>query len=1103
MKLADIILEKQEQNEFYERLITDTNVKFWTTLAENAMLPLSESAQQNNIREMQALLYETAFKLPDNQRDRFFDEILNNPLLDESWLGDKAKAAGNLALDGLSALDKGKQVVVDTAKTGIKKAASGVASLYSKYIPDNVKEKIASMGKAAIEAVKKGIDNLNKAANMIINKIAEIKKKYIKEDPCLTVTESLAVLDTLLEAMENQYFVDTKKDLLNKFSSDLQNLPGGLPEHIAKTVSLLKLEGNTVFGKDVRPIAFDITKNGLGGVNSNEATQIITKGLNDNKYFPMSRYFKENQIKSLIMKFDAELSPQNEEPTENKPGNNLEKTKKNCDMDPVERRTMAEKYLGPDSQAGKALAKLGMQEIAQGIIEEINNHPGSFLIAVASAVITIMSGAGALRIAAVVFGSVLPSLGNAYVEYLKKNNKSEETIAFAEKVVSAVRGIATIAQIINIASLVEKGWALMADEPVKAPQLPSDEVVKGAAEKVVAVSHEMKDLSPNAQEVLSAWTQDDGNLELSPKTVSNFFDKVSEHMTPEQFKDFDELVIAAKGDPEKYQELIKVLDNPTSNGIIDVDLENYSKIADATVTTAPMDLSSEHSFTVKSFLDKADISYDDWDSFKDEAMSDYATEKLGVNSFRTIQGVPMTDDEYAEFLKAVPTYEDNPLSKEALNYLHADKFQERANAITKLAIQKAAEENNIALADDFEIVQSDAAVNEPSYSTTDTGTSMFSTAELNDLGIDQNIINKVGTKHAQEFAEMVRNGQVDSSEIKQYIDSMESAGITDKDKIFNGVNKAIEQANAAPIEDIDGTTSDNNTLPNNIKAVGQTLQQSEVMNTIDNDLIKNDVANKIMNDYKSNPEFAKAWDSQGFDREGYIEKLASNEGWFKPLDQTELVKDLKAGGVSDPETAKRIGTHIQNSYDKSSEFRAKWNGMTDDQQKDYIAKMKAKIDEFTAMENAAKTIVENEPKFADLDSATRMYVDGLIKTDQNLIDNWGNLDDAAKDELIAKAEAAKKVQNSLGLGGVSKAYKYGLNPMNGNDYMELGKVVADYDPDTQTKLLKAMNLNYGENSILFRKALEKARVQGTGAVKELFDALRDGDMDSVKKMAKA
>ena len=785
MRLQEIILEQQNRDVAYDRMMTEANMKFWSTITKNAMLPLSESAQSNSMDKITAMLYETAWKLPDDKKDIFFEQLLNNPMLDED-VKDFLKNTGNKALNGVAAtqgaVENAKKKVAGTVIKGVKAAGAFASDIYKNYVPLAAQQQIAKMGKAAIQKVQQGIQKLGNLASKVLAAINKVIAKYKNEDPCRT-NESLEIfLQKINEAIEKQYFIGDKAKLLDTIVPELQKLEGGLPIKLAKTISMLKSSGISVYGRDARGIAYDITSENVGA-NFNDLSKIKDPGLNDNNpYFPMSKYFKDNNIKELIKEFDL---------------GNASTGEGACEISEKDKRTLVEKYMGPDSQAGKALAAIGLQEVAAGMVEEIKKHPGSFLISVLSAIVTIVSGGTALRLAAVIFGSVLPAFGNAYVEYLKTNNAPQEKIDFAEKVVKAIRFIATIAQVINIASFIEKGWLALSANDIETPTLSGTEHVAG----VLNPAHEMSDLSAKSQDILTDWTKADGSLELSPKTVHEFFNNSTKNMTPEQFKKFDDLIQAAKDDPAKYQELVKVLDNPTGNGIINVDMEHAGKIADATKTVAPNGLLDQTNITQAELLKATGISNDDFNKLLDNAKDDYVLKHLG-GSAHLVRGIPLSDKEYA---KAIALgYDKNQFSDSINEYLK--QFQDRKDDITKAAFKSAAQKAGIQLPDNYTI-EPEASIPTDLDAADDLRQTMGDLPNYDKYkvpGLDRDDIRKlyyaIGESEHKlaQITGMVSKGELDPSKVKNLVDNVSSSGQTQSEFI----KSLTESMDINPIADI-------------------------------------------------------------------------------------------------------------------------------------------------------------------------------------------------------------------------------------------------------------------------------------------------------------
>ena len=262
------------------------------------------------------------------------------------------------------------------------------------------------------------------------------------------------------------------------------------------------------------------------------------------------------------------------------------------------------------------------------------------------------------------------------------------------------------------------------------------------------------------------------------------------------------------------------------------------------------------------------------------------------------------------------------------------------------------------------------------------------------------------------------------------------------------------------------------------------------------------VGNKIMKDYTTDPEFAKAWNAEGFDKEGYIEQVAKDNGWFEPLDKDELVKDLKAGGIQDPEMAERVGKQIQDGYENNPAFREKWDAMDDAQQKEFIEKARLEVETLQANEKIASDLMKSDDRLSGLDSRAQKYADGILRNNPDIASTWETMDDASKDLVIKKAEMSSDFQRVL-LKDTQDAFRHGVD-MNGNTILKFGSTLADggYDEATLEHIRKLSNLAYGEQSVEFRKAVSNA-MKHNGALQGLFDAVRDGNKELITKMAQA
>ena len=781
MRLTQIIKENENLNKEYDVIINETTSKFWETLLEMHGKPLSESAIQNEVRDLEGMLFEVGLHLPDAQRIRFFEELQNPTQLNEGVMDIAKKVGGkvaNAAASAQNAIDAGKKAVSNAVFNSVK-------HVWKNYIPQSVKD----MGAVVAQKVGKMLSIMIEKAGKVLGKLANKLSTYGKKDPCFSgVSESMIDIEPMLfESTENAFFKGEKSAILLDNKEAFESMD--IPTKVAKAISLTKKSGIDVYGRDLRGILSDVYR---VLVSDNQSADNVLIGTG--KATSMAKYFKDNGIKQKIKKFENGDNPQVDTET----GENF------CEMKPG----FIDKFFGSDSEIGRAWVKLGLDKESSigSLVSKLSENKTSLFVTLGSLVLTFASGAGALRIAGLVFASVIPLIISARIDTLKERGAPEDQIEFWEKARSISKFVNTVIQIFNIGNLIANGWSATTD--LNADTLQKAEVIvdlpQGAGKGFNSLTDEAKGL-------INGWTAPDGNLELDPGTVKKFFDEVAPNMTEEQFAKFNEIASSGKN----YNELVTILDNPSANGIVDIDLDgvaNTAKIAgesngmfDDEISTPTdvkgvptgMDLSAQDNITQTELLKAAGLRVNDMKEFTDEAMSNYAKDMLGVSEYRTIQGIPMTAEEFKALDAAVGGYGENTFSAETIKYLD-DNFGDRKEEVTKAAFKLVADEKGIKLPDQFNMkpevkLPTDYEAADEMRSTMMDEVPDYASLSNENISSDQvrKLYYAVGEdeKKMNDILNMVNAGKLNGTDIEGMIDAGVSAGQT-QDALFNGITKA-------------------------------------------------------------------------------------------------------------------------------------------------------------------------------------------------------------------------------------------------------------------------------------------------------------------------
>lgn len=435
MRIKSLLNEQLQENTKYDFVIDGVTGKFWESLVEMNGKPLSESAIQKNNKSLETMLIQTAMFLPDFQRERFFESLLNpkDSQLNEGIFGDVASGIAKVQ----DKIDAGKAYVTKKVVAGAKKALEIGGEIFDKFVPESIKK----MGKAIIEKVKVVIGKMVEKAGAFLKKIAEKLTLLGKQDPCAKMAESIDWKPIEKMLKEALYFTGDEKKvnvLADEANFDAVMKAGDISQQTAKAIALLKQSGVEVYGSDFRNILTDVASN----VNDPEALKVA-----QDPNVKMSQWFYDNKMKTKIAAASGVAVG----------GMNGAF----CAIEP----SFVDTHFGSDSQFGKAYAKLGLEKETAlgGIIKELKNSKGSLFITIASLIFSFASGVGALRIVGLVFASVIPLIITARITDLENKGAPKEQIDFWKKARSISKFVNTVIQIFNIGSLIARGWEATTD----------------------------------------------------------------------------------------------------------------------------------------------------------------------------------------------------------------------------------------------------------------------------------------------------------------------------------------------------------------------------------------------------------------------------------------------------------------------------------------------------------------------------------------------------------------------------------------------------------------------------------------------------------------
>lgn len=433
MRIKSLLNEQLQENAKYDFVIDGVIGKFWESLVEMNGKPLSESAIQKNNKSLETMLIQTAMFLPDVQRERFFESLLNpkDSQLNEGIFGDVASGIAKVQ----DKIDAGKAYVAKKVVAGAKKALELGGEIFDKFVPESIKK----MGKAIIEKVKVVVGKMVEKAGAFLKKIAEKLNLLGRQDPCAKMAESTDWTHIEKMLKEALYFTGDEKKvnvLADEANFDAVMKAGDISQQTAKAIALLKQSGVEVYGSDFRNILTDVASN----VNDPAALKVA-----QDPNVKMSQWFYDNKMKTKIA---AAVG-------------GTPMIGAFCTIEP----SFVDTHFGVDSQFGKAYTKLGLEKetALDGIIKELKNSKGSLFITIASLIFSFASGVGALRIVGLVFASVIPLIITARITDLENKGAPKEQIDFWKKARSISKFVNTVIQIFNIGSLIARGWEATTD----------------------------------------------------------------------------------------------------------------------------------------------------------------------------------------------------------------------------------------------------------------------------------------------------------------------------------------------------------------------------------------------------------------------------------------------------------------------------------------------------------------------------------------------------------------------------------------------------------------------------------------------------------------
>lgn len=537
MRIKSILKEQQAQNEHYDIVINGVTSKFWESLVEMNGKPLSEAAVQTNNKVLETMLYQTAMFLPDAQRERFFESLLNpkDNQLDEGVFGDIASGIAKVQ----DKIDAGKAYVAKKVVAGVKGAFKIGSEIFDKFVPESVK----ALGAAIIKKVKEAVGVVITKAASFLKMIAEKLNLLGKQDPCSAKMESFdfrPLGSKLYEAMDDfgneiaapvagaKYFTGDKASFLGDPSV---KAAGDISMQVAKAIALTKSKGIDVHGSDFRNILADVAK---------QANDSTTLKIADDPTSQMSKWFFDNKMKTKIASAEGKPLATAVEGAF-------------CSIEP----SFVDTHFGPTSSFGAAYTKLGLEKetALEGIIKELKNSKVSLFITLASLIFSFASGVGALRIVGLVFASVIPLIITARITDLENKGAPAEQIEFWKKARSISKFINTVIQIFNIANLMSRGWEAMAQTNTESVAAADPNKVAAAAAEVDPsdfVSYDKLDATALAR--MDKWGET-----LNPAQYEHFKLEVIPKMSNEEFTELQDMLLANNN--EAYARLATTVKN--------------------------------------------------------------------------------------------------------------------------------------------------------------------------------------------------------------------------------------------------------------------------------------------------------------------------------------------------------------------------------------------------------------------------------------------------------------------------------------------------------------------------------------------------------------
>ncbi len=627
MRLNKILTEQQLENAKYDVVIEEAVQAYWGGYNRLYGLPLSESAFQLSEQEIQQKMAMTILTLPMDQLDR-----LEEGIADALKKGTEAFKKGAMAVAGIP----GKVI----------KGAFGLLPIPQAW-KDKGKEfitKMIDLAKKAKDAVvawvKKQGEKLHSSATKVCGAAPQSLNASLELfDKIITEAEETAKV-TLETYLASEEFKKVIAD--NKTGNDL-------PNQIAlAVVATKKALGDTVTGLNVRAVATPVIGTTLGDGFDIKGDAFVD-------------YFKKETIADKIKDYASKAGLKNPEEEAN-----LEV----CELTFGE-EVIQKAYADPrvkkfiDKAGGKGL------DANKSIFRKaLGSSKGS--IAMAAVAITMKTFMSTSPLLPILITAIVAPIATEIALFIMKEKLGEDHPATKgmDLLNDIFQGISKLASLLTIGDALTGGAVSdatgLADATPEVGLAGAEDAAKDSAVDGVFDARGLTDLSKESQEILNNWTQADGNLELSPKTMDAFFADKAAHMTDQQWIDFNEIIMNAPKSDEGYKALVAVLDQKSDSPIV-IDM-------DTTTNTDP------------SIKQSADTAGEVASSLVDEVKLDATLEKLGFDETKFPQAkqnlmLSMSDaanDGGAEATKAGAKFtqeaftklaEENP--KEALKLMAA------------------------------------------------------------------------------------------------------------------------------------------------------------------------------------------------------------------------------------------------------------------------------------------------------------------------------------------------------------------------------------------------------------------------------------------------